>query len=226
MRFKPISAEKEAFIIAHKDMKRCELAEAAGVSRNTVWNVLRKHGLPHRHADYSKSLGEERVAEIKDYIREHFATTRTADIAERFGIPKYMVSAWAKKMGLTKTPEYIAESYRLNGPRIKAALTPQKIAKRTATYHRHRRMELMRIQSGLPRKTRMPFAALPFKTTIAMKRLCWRFNYFRGEDRSKRVVYYDEETHIIPDRFVEHYKKKYGIQFIDCREHGEEAEET
>lgn len=84
-------------LIALQDMWRRgmgtkEMAEAAGVTRDTLWNYMRNHRdqFPHRnhHADWWRG----RLAEVEGMPPTH--------AARRLGVSETTVASWRRRLGM------------------------------------------------------------------------------------------------------------------------------
>lgn len=60
-------------------------------------------------------------ASINDYIRQHYATTKTSDIAAHLSISEAKVYRIANKLGLKKSKEYLENA---NSHKFKIGNTP------------------------------------------------------------------------------------------------------
>lgn len=150
--------------------------------------------------------------EQKRQIIELYPHYSGREIGDKIGLRRTVVNAYAKKMGITHTPE----AYR----RIKHERTMKGIAGHSQKSReqareknkRTRLMETYRLLSGDRQKTKLKISILPQKTRRRITMLCHLYNYFKSDDRNSTVVYYDSETR--RNAFAEKYAhEKYGITF-------------
>lgn len=78
-------------------------------------------------------------------------------------------------------------------------------------WKRKRRMDELRVLSGLPQKTRFRFSTLPAKTVKTIWRMVNKHNYFQMEGK-RLVLYYDNSTR--RTNTEKYLTKKYGLRFV------------
>ena len=149
----------------------------------------------------------------KDFVEEisrMWLTMSASEIAQELGIGKTSVYRWAKNLGLQHTPETII---RL---RKKSACNKESYKKRHLDFKaihekrsRTRRMEELRVMSGLPQRTKFKIRMIPVKVYNVMWTLRKKYNYFFKTDSA--TLYYDSQTNRNPNE--QYYIDRYGIKF-------------
>lgn len=148
----------------------------------------------------------------KELIRQLYPDHITREICDIVGLRANTINEYALRHGIRHSEEtwqrithnrvsacnkaHTKESYRLAAKAIKAKY----------------QSEMFRLLSGQKKQTRMTISILPPKCRMRMSALCYRDNYFRGDDLNDAVLYYDEHT-TRNARSEEYAKKKYGIRF-------------
>lgn len=90
--------------------------------------------------------------------------------------------------------------------------TPEVREKISRTIKRLRKMERIRVMSGMKQETKYPVSLIPPKTVKAAYRLRYRRNYFADTDVADRyTLFYDEHTR--RSRREEYFTRKYGLKF-------------
>lgn len=84
-------------LIALQDMWRRglgtkEMAEAAGVTRDTLWNYMRNHRDQFPHRNHHEGWWRERLAEVEGMPPTH--------AARRLGVSETTVASWRRRLGM------------------------------------------------------------------------------------------------------------------------------
>ena len=141
-----------------------------------------------------RPLTEEQVR----YVRAHFHEMRNQDLADAIGASKSAVSRVQHMYGLRKSKEHdhmmASKAGKVSASRREGAgieMTPEVIAKRTASYKRTFREEKIRYKWGLPQLTKMRVKTQPRKKTRQRSYLK-SLGYILDEDNN--IAYYTPKT--------------------------------
>ena len=86
---------------------------------------------------------------------------------------------------------------------------------RLSKWQRRRRLDELRLLSGLPQQTRFHFATLPPQLVRILWRLRSVYNYFADPSAgSLNTLYYDASTRRSPREHL--YERRYGITFREA----------
>lgn len=205
-----LTEQQIAYIIAHKnDQPRKKVAEAVGVSTETVQRIALKNG--------GKTLNNK-LEHLEDLVRRHYPTMTAREIAEKFGYKKGTVDKVARRLNIQHTPE--------TKERIKTARNEKlvKIARdtdeqRRKTWRTRRKLDQMRLWEGKPQRTRHQFAELPTRTYKSKWFLIKQHGYIPVED-SPYLLRYDSRTRrcsraAYPEAY---YETRYHLRFEPAKE--------
>ena len=201
------------YVLAHiNDRPRTDVAKAAGLGMSTVYRIVRENGGELRHDLSTKREG------IEDTVRRYYPTMTAAEISARFGYSKTRINTWAKRLGLrhsAETDERIKAENMLRLVEAKKHIDYKAMGER---WKRKRRMDELRVLSGLPQRTRFKFAKLTTQGRQTVWRMVRKHNYFQvsGEPRT---LYYDGDTRRV---YTEaRLAKKYGLRFVAAEDYEE-----
>ena len=189
------------YVLAHiNDRPRVRVAEAAGICMSTVYRIVRENGGELRHDLSTKRKG------IEDTVRRYYPTMTAKEICARFGYSKTRVIAWAKRLGVRHTQE--------TEERIRARVNIDYKAM-GERWKRKRRMDELRVLSGMSQKTRFKLKSINSKAYKAKWYLEHRYGYF-GVDGEAYTLFYDKETRRC--RHEGYYSRKYGLRFVKAQQ--------
>lgn len=202
-----ISKEKQKFIREHlNDRPRTKYARLCGVDMSTYYRYVRKFGGELKH---ELSMPNEYY---KETTRKYWATMSASEIRDAYGVPKSKAIYWAQRLGLKHTPE---TEQRLKDKMVKSSVgarNEESHKKASITWKKNRRLDELRVMSGLPRETKFHLKRYPQKTRLAIWHLERRYNYFRDEEvGGLYTLFYDEETKRTPRE--QYYIDKYHLKF-------------
>ena len=204
------------YVLAHiNDRPRTDVAEAAGICMSTMYRIVREHGGELRHDLSTKRKG------IEDTVRRYYPTMTAAEISARFGYSKTRINTWAKRLGVrhsAETDERIKAENMLRLVEAKKHIDYKAMGER---WKRKRRMDELRVLSGLPQRTRFKFAKLTTQGRQTVWRMVRKHNYFQvsGEPRT---LYYDGDTRRV---YTEaRLAKKYGLHFVAAEDYEKRTE--
>lgn len=204
------------YVLAHiNDRPRRKVAEAAGLSITTVYRIVREHGGELRYDLSTKHEG------IEDTVRRYYPDMTASEISARFGYSKTRINTWAKRLGVRHSPETderIKAENMLRLAEAKACIDYKAMGERLK---RKRRMDELRVLSGLPQRTRLKFAILSTQGRQTVWRMVRKHNYFQM-DGEPRTLYYDGETRRVHTEA--RLAKKYGLHFVAAENHEEQTE--
>ncbi len=202
---KRMTDQQEAYILAHlNDRPRIRVAEAAGVSANTVYRLVKRYG---GIVDHSLSTADERREEI---VKAEYPHKSAREIAIEYGFSKSTVVRIVHKYNLKHTQE----AARRIEEKVNKALTgpcpPDSYAIGKEKRRRKRKMDTFRVLSGMPQQTGYRIRILPVRTQKAIWFLCKRYGYSKSSHNSV-VMLYDEATRRAKNERI--YTERYGIEF-------------
>ena len=200
------------FVLAHKDdFPRKKYIAMSGVCSMTFYKILKKYGnvvFPKRDV--------ERDTEI---IKECYPLMSASEIHGKYNIPKNIIKKIVKEFNLRHTEE---TEIRLKEKRIAAMKIAIKDIDRVAIvnkWKKTRRLEEIRLLSGMPQKTGIYICPLNKKARTAKHNLISKYKYFSSL-KQPFTLYYDS----LPQRVInrqgawarfdeEFYSKEYGFKF-------------
>lgn len=198
------------FVLAHlNDRPRCKVAQAAGISMTAMYRIVRENGGELRYDLSTKHEG------IEDTVRRYYPDMTASEISARFGYSKTRINTWAKRLGIRHSPETEERIMKESADRLTEARRNMDHKAAHEKWRRRRKLDEIRIMSGLRQKTRFKFATLSTQGRQTVWRLVRDFNYFTI-DGERSTLYYDSETHRTP--FEASHEKKYGIRFMPADE--------
>lgn len=204
------------YVLAHiNDRPRVKVAESAGISMGTMYQLVRKHGGELRHDLSTKREG------IEETVRRYYPDMTAKEISEKFGYSKTRVTTWARRLGIrhsAKTEERIRQE---NIARLKEAQKHIDYKAMGEKWKRKRKVDELRVLSGLPQRTRFKFASLSTQGRQTVWRMVRKRNYFQVEGEPF-TLYYDGETNRVPTEA--RLAKKYGLHFVAAENHEEQTE--
>lgn len=204
------------YVLAHiNDRPRRKVAEAAGLSITTVYLIVREHGGELRHDLSTKREG------IEDTVRAYYPTMTAPEICARFGYSKTRVNMWARRLGVRHSAETEERIRQENMARLAEAKKHIDYKAMGERLKRKRRMDELRMLSGLPQRTRFKFAALSTQGRQTVWRMVRKHNYFQM-DGEPRTLYYDGETRRVHTEA--RLAKKYGLHFVAAGNYEEQTE--
>lgn len=216
MKNKPITQEQVDYVVAHiDDRPRTAVARAAGMSMTTLYRIVRLHGgalCPER---------SRRNPEHAEIVRRCYPVMTTREIADRYGINYGRVNKIARDLGVSHGPEVRERMRAENAERVRASRSKIDFAASAAKRKRKRRMDELRVMSGLPQRTRLKFAALSTQGRQTVWRMVKKRNYFQVEGEPF-TLYYDGETNRVPTEA--RLSKKYGLHFVAAENYEELTE--
>ena len=194
------------YVLAHiNDRPRRKVAEAAGICMSTMYRIVREHG------------GEG----IEDTVRAYYPTMTAPEICARFGYSKTRVNMWARRLGVRHSAETEERIRQENMARLAEAKKHIDYKAMGERLKRKRRMDELRVLSGLPQRTRLKFAILSTQGRQTVWRMVRKHNYFQM-DGEPRTLYYDGETRRVHTEA--RLAKKYGLHFVAAENHEEQTE--
>lgn len=198
------------FVLAHlNDRPRCKVAQAAGISMTAMYRIVRENGGELRYDLSTKHEG------IEDTVRRYYPDMTASEISARFGYSKTRINTWAKRLGIRHSPETEERIMKESADRLTEARRNMDHKAAHDKWRRRRKLDEIRIMSGLRQKTRFKFATLSTQGRQTVWRFVRDFNYFTI-DGERNTLYYDSETHRTP--FEARHEKKYGIRFMPADE--------
>lgn len=202
------------YVLAHiNDRPRTDVAKAAGLGMSTVYRIVRENGGELRHDLSTKHEG------IEDTVRRYYPTMTAAEISARFGYSKTRINTWAKRLGVrhsAETDERIKVENMLRLVEAKKHIDYKAMGER---WKRKRRMDELRVLSGLPQRTRFKLKSINSKAYQAKWYLEHRYGYF-GVEGEAYALFYDKETRRC--RQEGYYSRKYGLRFIKAQQGDDE----
>ena len=206
MSTKPITQQQADYIRAHvNDRPRVKVARDAGVSLDTVYRIVREAGGELRHDLSTKREG------IEEAVRRYYPTMTAKEISAQFGYSKTRVNMWARRLGVKHSAETEERIRQENMARLVEAKKHIDYKAMGERLKRKRRMDELRVLSGLPQRTRFKFAALSTQGRQTVWRMVRKHNYFQM-DGEPRTLYYDGDTRRV---YTEaRLAKKYGLHFV------------
>lgn len=207
-----ISERQMAYILAHiNDRPRTRLAKSIGVSTTTLYRIIRNNGGEINHTLSTANM------DAVEIVKAEYPHKSAKEIADTHGFSKSFVTRWAKKLNLSHTPE---AAQRIEEKVRKAMLgrcPDESYAIGKEKRRRKRRMDTLRVMSGMPQQTGYRIRILPIRTQKAIW-LLGRRGYIKTARNSVKMLY-DTDTKRTPNEQL--YTKKYGIQFEPCQENQE-----
>ena len=205
MSTKPLTQQQVDYIRAHvNDRPRVKVARDAGVSVSTLYRIVHENGGELRHDLSTKREG------IEDTVRAYYPTMTAPEICARFGYSKTRVNMWARRLGVKHSAETEERIRQENMARLVEAKKHIDYKAMGERLKRKRRMDELRVLSGLPQRTRFKFAALSTQGRQTVWRMVRKHNYFQM-DGEPRTLYYDGDTR--RSKNESYYTKKYGLKF-------------
>lgn len=202
-----ITQEQRQYVVDHiNDMPRSKVAAAAGISLGTVYSIVRRFG---------GKIGAHNPPAIVETIKSMYPTHTCREIAEETGIPKSTVIRWVSNLGLRHTEE---TERRIMENRLRILAEARKNIdwkERSRKWKLHRRMDELRVLSGLPQRTRHRFALRPRKVYHAMWCLCDKYGYEWVDGHPYWLTRPDGVPGIRQKQREELFSKRYKIKFID-----------
>lgn len=204
------------YVLAHlNDRPRSKVAQAAGICMSTMYRIVREHGGELRHDLSTKREG------IENTIRQYYPTMTAKEICDRFGYSKTRVNTWAKRLGVRHSAETEERIRQDNMARLDDARAQMDYGAAHVKWRRKRRLDELRVLSGLPQKTRFKLKSINHKAYKAKWYLEHRYGYF-GMAGEAYALFYDGETRrCIHEK---HYTEKYGLRFVQADGYGKEME--
>lgn len=203
-------------MLAHiNDRPRRKVAEAAGICMSTMYRIVREHGGELRYDLSTKHEG------IEDTVRRYYPDMTAAEISARFGYSKTRINTWAKRLGVRHSAETEERIRQKNIARLTEAKKHIDYKAMSERLKRKRRMDELRVLSGLPQRTRFKFAALSTQGQQTVWRMVRKRNYFQVEGEP-HTLYYDGETNRVPTEA--RLSKKYGLHFVAAENYEEQTE--
>ena len=208
MRAGKLSIDAIAYIRAHGNMTRGELAKMFGVSPYAIsyWRNMKKE--PSGYTCYTEDF-RQRAMEL-------YVTHSAQEVADMMGTKQTTVSHWAQRRGVRHDAATIKRLRQKASNERKRVMTKEIYAssqiKRSRTY----RMERFRLLSGEGQKTNIRICLVPKRIAHAMYNACYRRNYFRMGSVTP-TLYYDEQTHR-SEQCEALLTKRYGIKFVSALE--------
>lgn len=198
------------YVLAHiNDRPRVRVAEAAGICMSTVYRIVRENGGELRHDLSTKRKG------IEDTVRRYYPTMTAKEICAHFGYSKTRVIAWAKRLGVRHTQETEERIRQENIARLSEARVNIDYKAMGERWKRKRRMDELRVLSGMSQKTRFKLKSINSKAYKAKWYLEHRYGYF-GVDGEAYTLFYDKETRRC--RHEGYYSRKYGLRFVKAQQ--------
>ena len=203
---KRITRKQLEYVRLHvNDRPRVAVARAAGLSMSSLYRIVRELGgeLRHELASHDKSMEET--------VRRLYPAMTASEIGLEYGLCPSTVRSWAHRLGVGHTPETLERIRREQEANRAKGRTAEAGRKRAIVWKRRRRMDELRVLSGLPPKTGHRFKKMPLKCYKAI----WYYVNYRGYfqvDGELYNLYYDGQTRRTP--FEERAASKYGIRFL------------
>lgn len=201
-----LSAEQKAYLIENFDkVSRGELASYFGMSLVTLRRKAKELGLsfhPWRSPECLECI-----------VRENIDKMSFNEIKRKFGVSS--VSQIAHRLGLEQSAE-LKERLRLeNLQRLRASKKDFKAI--AAKCKRLRKMDELRVMSGLPQKTKFKIKTITKKSYKAKWWLIKQYGYYAC-DGEPYTLLYDETTKRMPFHETKkhterYYTEKYGLCF-------------
>ena len=206
---KKISERQKAYILAHiNDRPRTRLAKEICVSLTSLYRLVHENG---GEIDHTMSTADMKAVEI---IKTEFPHKSMQEIADAHGFSKSLVYRWAKKLNLSHTEE----AQRRIDEKVRTAMLGRcpvdSYAVGMEKRRRKRKMDVLRVMSGMPQQTGYRIRILPVRTQKAIWALCKR-GYIKTSKNSVKILY-DIDTQRTPNEQL--YTRKYGIQFMPNQE--------
>lgn len=204
-------------MLAHiNDRPRRKVAEAAGLSITTVYRIVREHGGKLRYDLSTKHEG------IEDTVRRYYPDMTAPEICARFGYSKTRINMWARRLGVRHSAETEERIRQENISRLKEAQKHIDYKAMGERWKRKRKVDELRVLSGLPQRTRFKFASLSTQGRQTVWRMVRKRNYFQVEGEP-HTLYYDGETNRVPTEA--RLSKKYGLHFVAAGDYGEQQDD-
>lgn len=214
MNNRPITREQEEYIKAHlNDRPRTQVARDAGVSLATVYRIVRENG---GVLDYNR---DRRNPEWERIVRENYATMGGHEIERRYGMTRNRANKIARELGLrhnAETEERIRRENALRTSRLDRSLFEDRRKRRWKLV---RRIDELRVLSGLPQRTRFKMKSMTNGAYKAKWNLIKRRGYIESTDPYTLLC--DGGTQRAPKcgnprATEEYYARKYKLRFIEA----------
>lgn len=201
-----LSPQQLQYVLDHlNDRPREAVAKAAGISISSLYRLVRKHGGEIRH---ELNTRDERFARL---VLERYPFMTTSELVATYGGSPTTVRKLVREYGLKHNAETMR---RISEKRKKwhaRSQTEEAKRKRVVSWKRKRKVDELRLLSGMPTKTRHHFKSMPVQCRQTIWRLVRRNDYFQVEEEPF-TLYYDALTH--RTRGEPHLAKKYGLRFL------------
>lgn len=205
-----LTAEEKQMILLHlNDRPRYKAAQLCGVSMSTFYNYVKLHD--GQLDEYTCTKNPRYWETVKTY----YPTMSAREIEAKFNIPKARVIAIAERLGLKHTPETEERLQKKIRERSLGARTPESFRRQVETWKKNRKMEHLRVMSGMKQQTKFRFAKMPERIYKAIWHLETKYNYFRDEEvGGLYTLFYDEQTRRSTKEHL--YIKRYGLKFKEA----------
>lgn len=202
-----ITQEQKQYVIDHiNDMPRIKVAADAGISTASLYVIVRRYG---------GKIGEREPPAMVETIKSMYPTHTCREIANETGIPKSTVIRWAAKLGLRHTEE---TEKRIKDNKLMTLAKARKNINwenRGKKWRLHRRIDELRVLSGLPQRTKHRFALRPRKVYHAMWCLCNKYGYEWVDGHPYWLTRPDGEPGRSQKQREQLFSTRYKITFID-----------
>ena len=199
--YEEISPGDMEYIVRHiNDTSRDELAKKFGISRQSIYKIVRQNNGIDRRKKY----------DIDDIVYKYYPNMSSREIAEKFGHSKSLYIKRAKQLGVKKSKEFLIRQQSNNYNALRAFLDTEEGRKKVAkSIVKMYRMERFRVDSGMKQKTRIRLRKYPKKYRNAMRHLVIKRGYIQSED-DKSLFFRDKNTKRSRE---EYFAKKYKFKF-------------
>lgn len=201
-----VTAEQMHFILSHINVRpRRKVAKEAGVSLSTFYRIIRENG-----GTLDRSLSTAN-AYARDIVKAEYPYKSASEISEQYGFGKSLVARWASRLGIEHTLETKRRLEEKVDKARRRKRSPETQAVISRKWKRKRKLEILRVMSGLPQETKFRIRILPVRVKKAIWHLRTLYGYLQKEENST-TLFYDKETKRTK---MEHlYTKRYGIRFV------------
>lgn len=199
------------FILTHKDtLTAAELAAGAGITTGTLFRRL--HRLCPGHVGRLAAVHKWR----RDTVREAWPHMSAREIEEKYGINRRTAANIARRCGWSHDPATAARLLRKKSLNLSHHMGAERERKRTARFRLTRRMEELRVLSGMPQRTKFRFASAPRRVHAARHRLAARFRLLQDCGDAYTLIITPASLPVTRwgKPAEDWYARRYGFRFI------------
>lgn len=191
-----------------------EIAEKLGVKMYKVYDIKSHPDTYREKYAYVAKIRKER-----ETVASLYETHSIKEIAKITGISENRVKCAKYALGLQHNEETKERIKRETLTFLKSEEHKKDISNILRKIHR---MEVMRVMSGLPQKTKRLVKKTPTRVRKAANRITHDYNYFRLVDEyGAYTIFYDSETRR-KLTLEKRYEERYGFKFAPADDYKED----